>query len=245
MSLTMKWRIMALTMSAAVWLSACNNDDKAGKEAVKDTTATATKTETPKAPAGPTLPFNAVVIRHGVADYAKWRPLFDSDSTARNAAGMHLFTVARGIDDPNMIDIPFMIDDVAKAKAFAADPRLRDVMKKGGVTGAPKVNFINVIRMSEAASKPGEFIEVIHKVKDYDAWLKAFDGEGTAKRQNDGLTDGVLARGIDDPNLVYLVFVITDMNKAKAALNDPVRMKLMKDAGVIGKPDVYFGKDVQ
>jgi hypothetical protein len=45
--------------------------------------------------------------------------------------------------------------------------------------------------------------------------------------------------------LVYLVFKITDLTKAKASLDKPARQKIMQEAGVIGKPEVYFGKDQQ
>ena len=61
----------------------------------------------------------------------------------------------------------------------------------------------------------------------------------------DGIEDGVLARGIDDPNLVFLVFKFSDIEKAKAAMNNPERQKLMKESGVIGKPELYFGRDQQ
>ena len=61
-------------------------------------------------------------------------------------------------------------------------------------------------------------------------------------RAKDGLQDGVLAQGIDDPNLVYLVFKITDLEQAKAALINPERKKLMQKSGVIGEPEIYFGR---
>jgi hypothetical protein len=195
--------------------------------------------------AAPTVPFNAIVIKNTITDYNTWRPFFDADSSFRNAAGLHLVGVARGIENPNEVEVPFMIDNVQKAKAFASDPRLKDVMHKAGVTGSPNIKFIKVIRMSEALQKPGDYAEISHKVKDFDTWLKAFDGEGPAVRSNDGIEDGLLARGIDDPNLVYLVFRITDLEKAKAAMSNPARQKLMKSAGVIGAPEIYFGRDQQ
>jgi len=193
----------------------------------------------------PALPFNVVVIKHTVADYNKWKPYFDADSTYRNAAGLHQLGIARGIENPNEVEIPFIADDVQKAKAFTTDPRLKDVMEKAGVISEPGIKFIKVLRMTDALEDPGDYAEISHKVKDFDAWLKVFDGEGPAARANDGFYDGVLARGIDDPNLVYLVFKITDLSKAKAALNKPERQKIMQDAGVIGKPEVYFGRDQQ
>jgi len=54
-----------------------------------------------------------------------------------------------------------------------------------------------------------------------------------------------LAQGIDDPHLVYLVFKITDLEQAKAAMINPARKKLMQKSGVLGEPEIYFGRDQQ
>ena len=195
------------------------------------------------APAAPSanLPFDAMVIRHTVADYDKWKPVFDADAPLREAAGVHAISVARGMENPNDIEIPTQIDDLPKARAFSADPRLKDVMQKGGVVSAPVIKFIHVLRMVETGKC--NWAEVTCKVKDFDAWLKVFDGEGAATRKKDGLTDVVLARGIEDPNWVYLVFKINSVAEANAALASPARQKLMEQSGVEGKPSVYFGSD--
>ncbi|MBK8585427.1 MAG: cyclase [Bacteroidetes bacterium] len=79
-----------------------------------------------------------------------------------------------------------------------------------------------------------------HKVKDFDAWLKVYDGEGVATRAEEGMVDVLLARGIDDPNIVYIVFDITDMEKAKAALSSESKKNLMMSAGVEGAPKMDF-----
>lgn len=238
---------LTLTLSIASLLFVCGNLQVAGQKSKTDSRSTkqADMKESPQNPDMPTLPFNVVVIRHSVVNYNVWRPLFDADSVYRKAAGLHTFGVARGLDNQNEVEMPFMIDDVQKAKAFSSDARLKEVMQKAGVTSEPKITFIKVLRMTDALHEPGEYAEISHKVKDFDAWLKVFDAEGVATRANDGLIDGVLARGIDDPNLVYLVFKITDLTKAKAALEKPSRQKTMQEAGVIGKPEVYFGQDQQ
>jgi hypothetical protein len=238
---------LTLTMSLAGILFMCNDIQSAGQKPKMDTKSTgqATMKESAQPSGMPALPFNVVVIKHNVADYSKWKPFFDTDSTNRNAAGLHLIGLARGIENQNEVEIPFMIDDVQKAKAFVTNPKLKDVMQKGGVNSEPNIKFIKVLRMTDALQNPGDYAEISHKVKDFDAWLKVFDAEGAATRATDGLDDGVLARGIDDPNLVYLVFKINDLAKAKAALEKPSRQKTMQDAGVIGKPEIYFGRDQQ
>ena len=83
---------------------------------------------------------------------------------------------------------------------------------------------------------------VVHKVKDFDTWLKAFDAEGKAARAQYGLMDRAVGRDLDDPNIVYLAFAVTDMAKAKARSTSPELKKIMEDAGVIGAPVQYMYK---
>jgi len=237
---------LALALSLAMVLFA-GNTKSTGKAAKMDASSTEQPVTKENAPPDDmmSLPFNAVVIKHTVADFNVWKPFFDADSTNRNAAGLHLIGLARGIENENEVEIPFMIDDVQKAKEFTTNPVLKDVMEKGGVTSAPSILFIKVLRMSKAIQMPGDYVEVILKIKDFDSWIKVFDGEGAAIRVKDGLQDGVLAQGIDDPHLVYLVFKITNLEQAKAAKTDPVRKKLMQKSGVMGEPEIYFGRDLQ
>jgi hypothetical protein len=54
--------------------------------------------------------------------------------------------------------------------------------------------------------------------------------------------DRGLGRSIDDPNMVYIIFAITDMAKAKARVGSPELKKLMKDAGVDGPPQIVYYK---
>ena len=178
-------------------------------------------------------------INHTVKDYAKWKPAFDADSTARIASGLGFIVIGKNDAKPNNLVIAFTITDIQKTKDFAASPRLKDVMQKNGVISKPVISYYHVIRNNPDA-KGKQWVLVTHKVKDFDAWLKVFDAEGAATRASFGLTDVALARGIDDPNLVHIVFDITDMAKAKARMSDPALKKLMGDAGVISAPTIEY-----
>ena len=83
-------------------------------------------------------------------------------------------------------------------------------------------------------------VMVTHRVKDFDAWVKVYDGEGKPTRASEGMVDRVLARGIDDPNIVHIVFAVTDMAKAKAAITSEAKKNLMMSAGVEGAPTIEF-----
>ena len=189
-------------------------------------------------------PFDVLEVTHNVKDYAKWRPVFDADSPNRKAAGLANITVARDVDSTNRVLIVFKVSDVAKAKAFAADPKLKEAMDKGGVISKPDIEYFHVIRFN-SNSHEKQWVIVTHKVKDFDAWLKVYDGEGVATRASQGMVDVALARGIDDPNLVHIVFDITDMAKAKAAIFSADKKKLMQSAGVTGVPVIQFYADTQ
>ena len=85
---------------------------------------------------------NYVLIRHEVADFAKWKPVYDAHLSARQKAGLkeeHLF---RNAEDPNEVLLLFSMEDVDKAKAFASSDDLRGAMKKSGVTDKPDVYFL-------------------------------------------------------------------------------------------------------
>jgi hypothetical protein len=55
----------------------------------------------------------------------------------------------------------------------------------------------------------------------------------------------VIGRGIDDPNMVTLVFAISDIDKAKALIKSEEQKKVMMDAGVEGVPEMFFYKLVE
>lgn len=184
-------------------------------------------------------PFDAMEISHTVKDYPAWKKAFDLDSTTRIANGLDLMVVGKNMENANDLVIYLNAADVTKAKAFAADPRLKELMEKSGVSSEPEINYWHVLRFDREA-KEGTWVTVTHRVKDFDAWLKVFDNEGTAARAAEGLYDVVLARGVDDPNLVFMVFDIKDLDQAKASIGSDAKKALMESAGVQGPPTIKY-----
>jgi hypothetical protein len=222
-----------------VTLFSCNNSpEKTEEPAKKQDTAVVTVTATPEAPKL-AAPFDMMEINHAVKDYASWKKAFDLDSTARAASGLSSLALARSLDKPNDVSVTLLVSDVQKAKAFAADPRLKDVMDKNGVVSKPEIGYYHVTRFNPD-SKEKQWVLVTHKVKDYAAWLKVYDAEGPTTRAANGLVDVVLSRAIDDSNRVQIIFDIKDMAKAKARIGSPELKKLMTDAGVTGAPKIEF-----
>ena len=89
------------------------------------------------APAGPLL-----VIHQMVADYAKWRPVYDAHQSARDEAGLTNCHVRSTTDNPNDVFVACEMADLAKAKAFTASKSLADAMKTAGVVGKPDFTFL-------------------------------------------------------------------------------------------------------
>jgi hypothetical protein len=239
----MKQILSAITVLALFVCASCGNSSENTSTASSADTVKAAKDSVAPAEVKPAFkPFDVVEIVHTVKDFSKWKPAFDADSIARKANGLGFIVIGKNQANPNNLMVVLSVADLQKAKDFAASPRLKDVMKKNGVISKPEVSYFHIIRFTPDSTKK-QWVTVTHKVKDFDAWLKVFDAEGTATRAGYGLSDAVLAQAIGDSNTVHIVFDITDMAKAKARVNDPALKKLMTDAGVIGAPKIVFYKE--
>ncbi len=230
-----------MAFSSAIVLFSCNNGEKQEEKKADETV----KTDTAKMaePAVPVFtPFKIVMIKHAVADFDKWKTAYLSHDSMRMVYGITHYRFGRGLDNPNMVVVMDKIANVQKAKDFSALPNLKEVMQKGGVKGKPEFSIADVIWNEDKKIDQAERVMISHKVKDFDAWKKVYDEEGTAKRLENGLIDRGLARDVDDPNKVYIVFAISDMAKAKARINSEELKKLMTDAGVAGPPQIFFYK---
>jgi hypothetical protein len=85
---------------------------------------------------------NYILIRHKVADFAKWKPVYDGHASARASAGLKEEHLLRNIDNPNEVILLFSAEDLNNAKAFAASPDLRERMQTAGVSDQPDIYFL-------------------------------------------------------------------------------------------------------
>ena len=236
--------LAALTIAASLFMSSCGSgDDKKADEPSGDSTTT--KTETPPPPPTPTKPKDVMVIIHKVANYSKWKPGYDSHDSARLAAGLHSFVIARGLEkDSNNVLVAMKMDDVAKAKAMASSKELMDKMKSAGVLGKPSIMYINVVSEENVDNTTPTRVRVMHKVKDWDAWKKVFDSHKQT-RLDAGLLDRSVGYSMDDNHMVSAVFIVTDMAKAKAFIASKDIKDKMAEAGVEGPPTFFWYNVVQ
>lgn len=83
-----------------------------------------------------------ILIRHKVNDYTTWKSGFDDHGGARRAAGSQGGYVLRNADDPNEVLILLEVDDLNRARAFAASDELREKMQEAGVADQPDLFFL-------------------------------------------------------------------------------------------------------
>jgi len=238
-----QFKFLATTVTAVMLclLFSCNNgEEKKDDGAVTADTSTTKTTETTVPPAAAEKPGNFLLIRHKVANYTKWLPVYESHDSARLANGLTNFVIGRGIgNDSNTVFVALKMADVTKAKAMAASPELKARMQKGGVIGKPDINFIETVMLDNATNSSTERVTMTHKVKDWDAWKKEFDSHKQV-RMDAGLLDRAVGHSIDDTHIVTLVFAITDMAKAKAFMASKDLKDKMAAAGVEGAPTIFY-----
>jgi hypothetical protein len=81
----------------------------------------------------------SMFIKQRVADYAKWKAVFDEHETMRRAGGVTAHSVQRQPDDPNVVIVALRVSDMGKAKQFAGSDDLKAAMARAGVQGTPEI----------------------------------------------------------------------------------------------------------
>ena len=238
----MKITFTMIALMAMFTFTSCKKESD--KEVTTETTVE--ETEAPVVEETPAFePFKVMAVTHIVKDFDVFKKTFDEHESMRTAYGITFRAMGRDMKNPNKVLIFLKIDDLQKAKDFSVSSDLKVAMQKAGVTGKPEIIYADVVRFEESPAEFKDRLRVAHKVKDFDAWLKVYDAEGKETRVANGLIDRALSRNIDDPNMVYITFAVSDMAKAKARLADPALKKIMDDAGVISKPAFAFFTSVE
>jgi hypothetical protein len=224
-------------------LSSCGGS---GSEKTAATDSTATDTTAKMAPPSTiiTTPQYMVVVNQKVGNFTKWKAAYDGHDSARLASGIHNYVVGRGLMDSNNVMVALKIDDTTKAMAFVKDPGLKKAMVKGGVIGAPMISFFTETWQDTAIIDTKLRSRTLFTVKDWAAWLKAFD-DGKQERIDNGLTVRVIGHDLRDNNKVFLVTAITDTAKAFAYFKSDALKKRRAESGVIGEPVRYLFRIVQ
>jgi hypothetical protein len=84
-----------------------------------------------------------VLVRHKVKDFKVWKQAYEAHLPKRVEAGLTEAYLLRGADNSNEVVILFEAKDLARAKAFAESPDLRETMVNAGVVDKPDIYFLN------------------------------------------------------------------------------------------------------
>jgi hypothetical protein len=241
--------LATITMVACmslVLISCGSGGDKTAEPATDTTAATAPDTtavkpsETVTAPG----PFSLLLIKHKVANFAKWKPEYESHDSVRRASGLTNFILGRGLNDSNMVLVMLLMNDINKAKQLVSSKGMKEKMQKAGVTGQPSFDFMDVVSSDTSKIEQTARLMVTHTVKDWDAWKKEFDDHKQARTEA-GLLDRGVGYSDGDHHKVTIIFAVTDMQKANAFLNSKDLKEKMAKAGVQGAPSFFFYNVVQ
>ena len=82
-----------------------------------------------------------VVIRHKVANYAKWKRVVKTHAKWRKASGEKSFYVCRSSKNPNDLLVWCEWDTAARMQKFVKSAELRKAMKGAGVVSKPEVSL--------------------------------------------------------------------------------------------------------
>jgi len=84
-----------------------------------------------------------VMIRHEVANYAKWKRAVKGFQQFRKASGEKCLYACRDGKKPNDVMVWCEWDSAARMKKFMASAELRQAMESAGVVGKPQVAFFD------------------------------------------------------------------------------------------------------
>lgn len=191
-----------------------------------------------------TTPQDMMVVIHKVANFNKWKASYDEHDSMRLAGGVHNYVIGRGFKDSNTVLVAVKVDDITKAKSFSKDPSLKKAMQKGGVLGAPRMNFTTMTFQDTAIINYDLRTRTTFTVKDWARWKSSFDSAHQLNTDN-GLILRAYGHDVDDDHKVTVVMALSDTAKAFAFWKSDELKKRRAASGVVGEPDRFLYRVVQ
>ncbi len=82
-----------------------------------------------------------MTVRHKVADFAKWKPVYDQHDAVRKQFGCQADEVFTSVKNPNDVLVVLQWESKDQAMKFGQSPTLREAEERGGVVSEPEVAF--------------------------------------------------------------------------------------------------------
>ena len=80
-----------------------------------------------------------LLIEFEVADFTRWKTMFDSNESARTQAGIRRTAIYHGVEKSTAIHLVLEAEDEKKALNFFTSSERHDLQVKSGVLGRPSV----------------------------------------------------------------------------------------------------------
>ncbi len=80
-------------------------------------------------------------VRHQVADFAKWKQVYDDFRPTQQRLGVTGDAVYRASDNPNDVTVTHEFAALEAAQQFAASDDLHSAMSRAGIIGEPTIWF--------------------------------------------------------------------------------------------------------
>ena len=87
-----------------------------------------------------------ILVRHKVADYSRWKEIFDSHLTTRKHAGETGCRLFHNVEDPREIVLLLDWESIEEARKFMNSSELRQRMQEAGVQGTPEIQYLEDAR---------------------------------------------------------------------------------------------------
>lgn len=85
-----------------------------------------------------------IMVSHKIADWDKWKPVFESDDAARKSFGVEVKKLFRSADDENDLHILFEAPDENSANQCISRPELKNLMQSAGVVSEPVFKILKL-----------------------------------------------------------------------------------------------------
>lgn len=83
-----------------------------------------------------------VLVRHKVADFAKWKPVYDAHLPARKTAGLKELHLWHNLENASEVVMLFEAGDIKKVREFFNDADVARTIKKSGVIDTPDIYLL-------------------------------------------------------------------------------------------------------
>jgi hypothetical protein len=80
-----------------------------------------------------------LLIQHEAQDFERWKGVFDEDPVGRQKHGVTRYWLYRGADEPSYVVISLEFSSTDEARAFLAEPKLREAWDRAGIEPQARV----------------------------------------------------------------------------------------------------------